>query len=171
MNKKGQIFSIDLLFASVIAILLIGVLINIMEIKNYEQKENILNSSFNSSSEAALNVLLNGKYSCEFNEINLANSIDRGKLFSTNIQDLEKELGLVDKNFEIWTIDTAPSAPIKSKGEISGENIKVYELEFLDCEFTGLGNEEILESLIDLMQGSSGNEFGEKNTLLFKVSK
>ncbi len=168
--NKGQIFSIDLLFASIIAILLIGVLINVIEIKNYEQKDSILQTDFDLSSEAALNVLLNGKYSCEFNNINISNSIDRGKLHNSTIEELSKELGLIDKNFEIWTIDTLSNSPIKSKG-IIGENANVYEIDFLDCEFIGETDTRIFENLNNLIKTNTTQEIAQKNTLLFKVSK
>lgn len=168
--NKGQIFSIDLLLASIIAILLIGVLINTVEIKNYEQKESILSEELRLSSEAALLNLLNGKYSCKFAYTNLTNSIDFYKLNNAEIIDIEKTLGLLDSNFEIWIKERNSNAPIKSKGIINGKNVSVYEINYLDCDFNEKTEIEKFYFLNDSARGTSVSQIN-KNTLILKVSK
>lgn len=130
MNDNGQIFSIDLIFATILIIVFIGILINITEVNNYEKRESIIQNEFYLKGQTALNLLTHSDFSCDFEEIKLGNSLNKNKLELTSNDQLIEKLGLIDTNFEIYLGNDI----IKQFGEMNGKNILVYSLEVLTCD-------------------------------------
>ena len=58
MNRKGQIFSLDLLMSLVVAVLALGLLVQAMEINAYETKEQSLNEELKIIGETAADLLV-----------------------------------------------------------------------------------------------------------------
>ncbi len=132
LTKKGQVFSIDLLFATILIILFIGILINVIEIKNYEQKEALIKNELYSISQSSIINLTNGNYACEFNNIKLANSLNLNLVNSVDHEKISKDIGLIDKNFKI----ILNGLTIKENGNITSNNIASYNIDILTCNDT-----------------------------------
>lgn len=130
MNNNGQIFSLDLIFATILIILFIGILINITEVNNYQTKENIIKSEFYLRGQTAINLLTHGEFSCDFEEMKLGNSLNKSKFNATQYFRLQEKLGLTDMNFEIYLNNDKN----KWVGEINGDNVLVFSLEILTCD-------------------------------------
>lgn len=169
MNKinsknRGQIFSLDLIFATILLIFFIGVLINVVELKHYEKKENILINELQFESETSLNLLIAGEFSCEYQGIKLSSTINPTKIIQATNEEIIDSLALYNKNFEILINNN----PIKINGELSKKNLIVYELNILTCEEF----EEELK-INDLLLCLNNKEECElkKEKLVFKVSR
>jgi hypothetical protein len=100
---KGQIFSIDFILAMLLAVLFLGMIVNLNESKLYSQKEDILTIKLTNQTDAGLVALLNGKYSCKLQntQINLANSLNLKTLNNTTKTRIKKDLGLNDRNVSL----------------------------------------------------------------------
>jgi hypothetical protein len=100
---KGQIFSIDFILAMLLAVLFLGMIVNLNESKLYSQKEDILTIKLTNQTDAGLVALLNGKYSCKLQhtQINLANSLNLTTLNDTTKTHIKKDLGLNDRNVSL----------------------------------------------------------------------
>lgn len=128
--KKGQIFSVDLLLAATLVILFFGVIISTNEINNYEQKEAIKNIELKKSTEAVYYSLTNSAYSCNYNNINLPNSINITVLEYANNLDLRTDIGAIDKNYAILINKKL----IKNNGSVVGKNVVSIDKNILLCD-------------------------------------
>ncbi|NMA44421.1 MAG: hypothetical protein GX950_01240 [Candidatus Diapherotrites archaeon] len=101
MNKqKGQIFSTDFLIAMIIIILIIGVIISAIELRNFEHKEKISKNIMEQKTNLAFNTLITNKeINCNINELQLINTIDLNKL--QNKKNLKEMIGLDEYEIQI----------------------------------------------------------------------
>jgi hypothetical protein len=129
---KGQIFSIDLLFAAIIAILFVGVIVNSSEVINYQSKEEVNQNELLKYTKSSLIRLTNSEYSCIHEGDFLTNSINLTTLTNKDSEILGQELGLVDKNYVILINDS----PVKNNGALNYPNIISYDLNILTCSST-----------------------------------
>ncbi len=163
--NKGQIFSVDFLFAMILMIFFLGTLFGIGEIKNYETKEDNIRNELEMKSQAALITLTNSKmFSCE-NDVNLfmAYSIDKDKLdLITTQKEFKEMLGLADYNLSLLL----DGGTVNGKNDIhSGRNIYAIDLNVLYCEGTAKFSD------INACIGGSCNAKVEQKKLTIKVSK
>ena len=165
MKNNGQIFSLDLIFATILIILFIGILINITEVNNYQTKENILKSEFYLRGQTAINLLTHGEFSCDFEEMKLGNSLNKSKFISTEYTKLPEKLGLIDVNFEIYLNNN------KSKwvGEITGDNVLVFSLDVLTCDNSN--NPVDINSIKACLKNQEDDCSIRKENIVLKVSK
>lgn len=99
--QKGQIFSTDFLMSMIIIILIIGTIINTMEVNNFQNKEKTTKIIMEQKTNLAFNILLTSKeFNCDINGLHLTNTIDENKL-NTNLSKIKEILGLEEYGLEI----------------------------------------------------------------------
>jgi len=105
MNNKGQIFSIDLLFAVILLIFAIGLLLGAAEINNYNQKQQNMNAELIQKTIIGAQVITNSsEWDCNLDNTHAAYSLNLDKFKSTSgntIEKIKQKANLTDYNIKI----------------------------------------------------------------------
>lgn len=130
--NKGQIFSIDLLFAVILLIFAIGILISAAEINSYNQKQELEHKEITQKTILGAQVITNStEWDCNFDGAHAAYSLNIDKFLSNenNIEKIKQKANLLDFNIRI---NFGELAPVYDE-IITTENTIVYELNILTC--------------------------------------
>ena len=162
--NKGQIFSIDFLFAMVLMIFFLGMLIGLGEMQNYEKKEQTIRAELETRTQAALITLTNSNdFTCKTDlGTHLAYSIDLSKLIPKTNIDTKNNLGLKDYNLSILLDNIIQTG--KDDAHF-GKNIYAFDINILQCN--GIVNfSDINNCMNDTCSGAT-----KQAKLTIKVSK
>ncbi|MFA7133773.1 MAG: hypothetical protein WC122_02230 [archaeon] len=164
--NKGQIFSIDLLFAIVLIIFAIGVLIGSAEINNYNQKQQIIKNNLITKTIIGAEVLTNSsEWNCDLNNTHPAYSINTD-LFNLNnftLNEIKTKANLIDYNIRISLNDEILYEDIEEN-----KDAIIHELDILSCTNQTTFNE--LKECIDKNENCP-NELINKKIFKLEVAK
>jgi hypothetical protein len=157
-TNKGQMFSVDLLIASIVFIIILGFVISSTEEVSYREKEIFISENLKNKADSAFVAISNGVYACDYNGLNLAYTIDTAKLYSDSNTELKKYLGIGDLN-AVVSID----GNIIINETLSGNFISVISESILLCK-GGIDRNQLNECI-------TGNCELEKKNIIIKVSE
>jgi hypothetical protein len=168
---KGQIFSMDFLFALILLVVFLGTIVTHSQIRTHAEKEVILNEQLLKETDSAITVLLNGATPCKItknsntiytlnNSIN-TNDLNKALLNQNKIEEFKEKLGLVNKNIVI-TIDLdnyimeITSTP---------SDMLVFKRKIITCD-----SDITIDQFNDYLLGNGTSPIAEQE-LFFKVAK
>lgn len=169
MLNKGQIFSIDFLFAMILVIVSMALLMNAIQFKTYEAKDLVEKQILAEKTNAAVIALTEGEFSCNFDQnIPLAYSVDINKLLDANklgADIIKQKLGLADYNIHL-TVTRYPAGGTTIVNDTLGENTFFAEMDILACEKSvDIRFADLNKCLVEGISCKSANASKQKLTL------
>ena len=165
--NKGQIFSIDMLFAIILLIFSIGIIIGSAEINTYNQKQQINQNNLITKTIIGAEVITNSnEWKCDLNNTHLPYSINMNKFNTTNfpLEKIKEKANLTTYNIRI----SINNEIIYNENIEENKDLIVHELEILTCTNQTTFNE--LKECIDKNENCP-NELISKKIFKLEVAK
>lgn len=157
---KGQIFSLDVLFAIVILIFGVGLLIGAAEINFYNYRQALEYKELVQKTITGAQVIANSeKWDCNFSNFHSAYSINKDKFQTTTIKEIKTKTNLTDYNIRISIGDEMIYSDL-----LSTTNLVVIDLNILACN--NFANFSMLKKCMDLGEICNNEDQNIEKTIL-----
>jgi len=172
--RKGQMFSMDFLIATVIVIMAFGLLTASAEINFYNKKQAQLYEVMKQKAQSAAIALVNSPdYDCNIGGLELAYSIDFNKVSKITESDFKNRLGLRDYNANISFTDLKAGTGLPLNQKIINDSITdSNNIVSIDLNIAGCGKfpRAAYSDLNECIRSVAGSYCSSNNLKMYKMT-